>query len=85
MRETKNITVSVEDVIYADARRKAAEMNVSLSHLVAEYLRSLSRADELRAERRRLLEEAYQCADARTDCVIVEPFHRSELYDSHFR
>ena len=81
----KNITVSVEDDIYADARRKAAEMNVSLSHLVAEYLRSLSREDALRAERRRLLEEAYQRADARTDQVIAEPFHRSELYDSDFR
>lgn len=85
MADMKNITVSVEDDVYANARRKAAEKNVSVSHLVAEYLRSLSREDELRAERQRLLEDAFQRADARTDRVSAEPFHRSELYDSDFR
>jgi len=85
MADMKNITVSVEDDVYANARRKAAEKNVSVSHLVAEYLRSLSREDELRAERQRLLEDAFQRADARTDRVIAEPFHRSELCDSDFR
>jgi hypothetical protein len=81
----KNITVSVEDEVYLAARRKAAERDVSLSHLVAEYLRSLTREDELRDERRRLLTAAFQHADARTDRHIAEPFHRSELYDSDFR
>ena len=81
----KNITVSVEDEVYLAARRKAAERDVSLSHLVAEYLRSLSREDELRIERRRLLTAAFQHADARTDRLIAEPFHRSELYGSDFR
>ena len=81
----KNITVSVEDEVYLAARRKAAERDVSLSHLVAEYLRSLSREDELRIERRRLLTAAFQHADARTGRLIAEPFHRSELYDSDFR
>ena len=81
----KNITVSVDDEVYRAARRKAAERDVSLSHLVAEYLRSLFREDELRDERRRLLTAAFQHADARTDRRIAEPFHRSELYDSDFR
>jgi DNA helicase TIP49 (TBP-interacting protein) len=81
----RNVTVSVEDEVYLAARRKAAEQNVSLSHLVAEYLRSLSKEDELRAERQRLLTAAFQQADARTDYLIAEPFHRAELYDSDFR
>ena len=46
----KNITVSVPDDVYSTARRQAADRNTSVSQLVAEYLRSLGREDELRAE-----------------------------------
>jgi plasmid stability protein len=38
----KNITVSVPDDVYRDARIRAAERGSSVSALVAEYLRSLS-------------------------------------------
>jgi plasmid stability protein len=38
----KNITVSVPDDVYRDARIRAAERGTSVSALVAEYLRSLS-------------------------------------------
>jgi plasmid stability protein len=41
----KNITVSVPDHIYRDARIRAAERGRSVSALVAEYLRSLSEQD----------------------------------------
>lgn len=38
----KNITVSVPDNVYRDARIRAAERGSSVSALVGEYLRSLS-------------------------------------------
>jgi plasmid stability protein len=38
----KNITVSVPDDVYHDARIRAAELGTSVSALVGEYLRSLS-------------------------------------------
>jgi plasmid stability protein len=38
----KNITISVPDDVYRDARIRAAERGSSVSALVAEYLRSLS-------------------------------------------
>jgi Family of unknown function (DUF6364) len=38
----KNITLSVSDEVYRDARIRAAERGTSVSALVAEYLRSLS-------------------------------------------
>ena len=41
----KNITVSVPDDVYRDARIRAAEHGRSVSALVAEYLRSLSEQD----------------------------------------
>jgi plasmid stability protein len=41
----KNITVSVPDDVYRDARIRAAERGSSVSGLVAEYLRSLSEQD----------------------------------------
>ena len=60
----RNITVSVDDETYRQARIRAAEMDTSVSALVREYLRDLSNAgpqaenQETVAERRmrRLLE-----------------------------
>jgi plasmid stability protein len=41
----KNITISVPDDVYRDARVRAAERGSSVSALVGEYLRSLSDRD----------------------------------------
>jgi plasmid stability protein len=41
-RAVKNITISVPDDVYREARIRAAERGSSVSALVAEYLRSLS-------------------------------------------
>jgi plasmid stability protein len=41
----KNITVSVPEDVYRDARVRAAERGSSVSALVGEYLRSLSERD----------------------------------------
>jgi hypothetical protein len=42
----KNITISVSDDVYRTARIRAAERGSSVSALVADYLRSLSREDD---------------------------------------
>ena len=57
----KNITVSVPDEVYRDARIQAAERGTSVSSLVTEYLHSLSKRrsefSRLEAQQRRVQEE----------------------------
>lgn len=57
----KNITVSVPDEVYRDARVRAAERGRSVSALVADYLRSLSDAEpefsRLEAQQQRILRQ----------------------------
>jgi len=57
----KNITVSVPDDVYRDARIRAAERDSSVSALVAEYLRSLSQREtefsRLETQQRRVQNE----------------------------
>ncbi|MEX2588280.1 MAG: DUF6364 family protein [Actinomycetota bacterium] len=54
----KNITVSVPEEVYRQARIKAAERGSSVSSLVAEYLRSLSERESefsrLKAQQHRI-------------------------------
>ncbi|CAN5724288.1 hypothetical protein BH18ACT7_BH18ACT7_04630 [soil metagenome] len=61
LRPMKNITVSVPDDVYREARIRAAESGVSVSALVTEHLRSLSaRNDEfarLEAQQHRVQDE----------------------------
>ena len=55
----RNITVSVPDEVYRQARIRAAERGSSVSALVADYLRTLSDKDDeltrLEAQRRRIV------------------------------
>lgn len=81
----KNITLSIDEEIYLAARRKAAERNMSLSRLVAEYLRTLSREDELRAERNRRLDAAFAAIDHGIVRPPVGPVKREEIYDADLR
>jgi plasmid stability protein len=57
----KNITVSVPDDVYRNARIRAAERGSSVSALVAEYLRSLSEREtdfaRLEVQQRRIQNE----------------------------
>lgn len=57
----KNITVSVSDDVYRQARIRAAELGKSLSALVAEFLNSLSERESefvrLEAKQRRVQSE----------------------------
>jgi hypothetical protein len=57
----KNITVSVPDDVYRQARVRAAERGTSVSSLVADYLRSLAEREaefgRLESQQRRIQAE----------------------------
>jgi plasmid stability protein len=57
----KNLTVSVPDDVYREARIRAAERGTSVSALVGEYLRSLAgeaaERARLAAQQRRIMAE----------------------------
>jgi plasmid stability protein len=57
----KNITVSVPDEVYREARIRAAQRGSSVSALVREYLRSLSQGESefsrLEAQQKRVQNE----------------------------
>jgi plasmid stability protein len=78
----KNITISVPDDVYRDARIRAAERGTSVSALVAGYLRSLSENDSefvrLEAQQRKVLEEIDRFRAA-------ERVDRDELHDRAIR
>lgn len=81
----KNITVSVNDETYRRARRKAAEHNTSVSQLVAEYLRTLTKDEELRAERNKRLEELFAAQDRDPKRRRVGRFKREDIYNRGLR
>ena len=73
----KNITVSVKNEVYRKARIKAAEMDTSVSALVAEYLVKLSMQEDEKERKRQLLWEAMEEAKG----YVGKPAKREELYD----
>lgn len=81
----KNITIAVDDAVYLAARRKAAEQSTSVSRLVADFLRSLSREDELRAERNGRLAALFTQADRRGKGGKVGRLNRGEIYAGNLR
>ena len=74
----KKIAVTVSDEIYRRARSKAAEPNTSGSRLVADYLRALSKDEELRAERNKRLDELFAKRDRGRKRMPVGPFKREK-------
>lgn len=87
----KNITVSVDEETYRQARIRAAEMDTSVSALVREYLRSLTDAgpetqqQETASERRmrRLLEVRDEISRTSPNFRVADNIPRDELYDRH--
>ncbi len=85
----KNITVSVDEGTYRNARIRAAELDTSVSALVRDYLRTLAAAQaggepgETPAEQRsRLLREVVADFEARgVGLRMSENLTRTELYD----
>jgi hypothetical protein len=78
----KNITVSVPDDVYRSARVHAAERNTSVSAIVTEHLRSLSRGGtefaRLEAQQRRIQRQIRRFAAA-------DRVGRDEIHDRAVR
>ena len=87
----KNITVSVDEETYRQARIRAAELDTSVSALVREYLQSLSDAGpefrklETASERRRrkLLNVIEDIGRNNPNFKMSDNVPREELYDRH--
>ena len=90
----KNITVSVDEETHRLARIRAAELDISVSALVREYLKSLvadraggATSEEPDAEteterRRRMLREVFEDFDVRAVGLrMSDNLTREELYD----
>jgi plasmid stability protein len=55
----KNVTVSLPDEVYRNARIKAAERNTSLSALVRQFLQTLAEEEDEFRKLERLQEQTY--------------------------
>lgn len=75
----KNLTVSVPDEVYREARIRAAEQGRSVSALVADYLRSLSGDQQAEFDRLRALQE--QVTSEITGFDSSDRLTRDELHD----
>jgi plasmid stability protein len=80
--DVKNITVSVPDDVYREARIRAAERGSSVSALVAEYLRSLSAGD---AEFSRLEDLQRQVQNEIEQFSARDRLGRDEVHDRAVR
>jgi plasmid stability protein len=78
----KNITVTVPDEVYRDARIRAAERGSSVSALVGDYLRSLSDAD---AEFARLAAQQREVQDRIERFSARDRLGRDELHERAVR
>lgn len=74
----KNVTVSVPDDVYRQARMRAAERDTSVSALVADYLRSLSGPSP---EFIRLRDLQRTITNALSDFSAADRLDRDELHE----
>jgi plasmid stability protein len=78
----KNITVSIPDDVYRQARIRAAERGSSVSALVGEYLRSLS---EREAEFARLLAQQMRITEKIDGFRAGDRIDRDRIHDRAVR
>ncbi len=74
----KNLTVTVPDDVYRDARIRAAERGTSVSAMVSEYLRSLSGPS---TEFLRLRDLQHSIAAEITDFSAADRVDRDDVHD----
>lgn len=87
----RNITVSVDEDTYRQARIRAAEMDTSVSALVREYLRTLTNdSDEAQSREtasqrrmRRISEVREEIGRNNPNFRAADNVPREELYDRH--
>ena len=78
----KNITVSVPDDVYRNARIQAAEQGTSVSALVAEHLRSLAERESVFE---RLEEQRRRVIDGITRFSASDRLSRDEIHERAVR
>ena len=83
----KNITITVADGVYRQARQKAAAHDTSLSRVVSEYLQSWTADDQQRASRMQALRGLFVRADRRDRGKrgSAGPFRREATYAERLR
>ena len=87
----RNITVSVDDDTYRQARMRAAELDTSVSALVRDYLKALSESgletqyEETASQRRirGLLKAREQIRRNSPNFQVADNVPRDELYERH--
>ena len=75
----KNVTVSVPDDVYREARIRAAQQGTSVSALVSDYLRGLARDDD--AEFARLRDLQRRVSAEVSDFSASDHLSRDEVHD----
>lgn len=83
----KNITISIDDDLYRQARMKAAEQSTSISALFKNFLVRLTVSEAAETEFQRLAREEQELrAELRARRLGLKPDHnlsRDELHDRH--
>ena len=83
----KNITISIDDELYRQARIKAAEQSTSISALFRSFLIRLTVDQAAESEFQRLAREEKELrAERRARSLGLNPAHnltRDELHDRH--
>ncbi|PAW65185.1 MAG: hypothetical protein B9S38_15565 [Verrucomicrobiia bacterium Tous-C4TDCM] len=83
----KNITISIDDDLYRQARMKAAEQSTSVSALFRDFLIRLTVDESAETEFQRLAREELELrAELRARRLGLKPEHnlsRDELHDRH--
>jgi plasmid stability protein len=79
VKPVRNVTVSVPDDVYREARIRAAQRGTSVSALVSDYLRSLARDEDLEFARLRDLQRrvsAEVCDFSASDRLSRDEVHQ---------
>jgi hypothetical protein len=77
----KNITVSLDEEIYRQARIKAAEQNSSVSALVRRFLVQLTTGESEAERRKRLQAETLAAIRVQQSFRAADRISRDELHD----
>ena len=77
----KNITVSVPDEVYRQARIRAADRNTSVSGLVRQLLSQVAEQDGKEERRRHLLETIEAIREANPNFTATDLLTRDQLHD----
>jgi hypothetical protein len=86
-KDMKNITISIDDDLYLQARMKAAEQSTSISALFKNFLIRLTVGESAESEFQRLAREEQELrAELRACRLGLKPeqnLSRAELHDRH--